>query len=161
MKADPLNLKTDPATAPMIRLTLKIVEDAIRLNADVILLELDMELHMKAREELIALKQSLQEKSITKDQYFFKFGRLPDAGEVIYVIGGKRKQMPPFHGELFECVVRILLQACGMAPWTKGEISGPLETVNPASKWILESKDLTRRIELRRIRKQVNSPLIT
>jgi hypothetical protein len=152
MNTTPLNLKTDPATAPIIRLTLKIIENAIRRNADVILLELDMELHMKTREELITLKQSLQEKSITKDQYFFKFGRLPDACKVIYVIEGKREQMPPIHGELFECVVRILLQACGMAPWTKGEISGPLETVNPASKWMLESKDLTHRVELRRIR---------
>jgi hypothetical protein len=60
--------------------------------------------------------------------------------------------MPSASGELFGNVTRILLLAAGIPVWTKGEISAPLETINPASRWMLESKDLTRRVELRQIR---------
>jgi hypothetical protein len=108
-----------------------------------------MELHSKAHEEFRAFQQALEAKSLTIDQIFFKLGKLPNACEVSYTIGGKRAQMTPLSGELFGNVVNILLLATGVSPWTKGEISVPLETIKPASKWMLESK---RRIHLRRIR---------
>jgi hypothetical protein len=49
-------------------------------------------------------------------------------------------------------ITEILLVAAGVPPKANGEVSGAIETIKPASKWMLESKDLTRRIQLRRIR---------
>jgi hypothetical protein len=153
MNSTPLNLGPDATAGPPInRLTSQIIKDAIHLKADAILLELDMELHLKAHEEWKTFQQALQAKSLTEDQIFLKLGKLPNACEVIYIIGGKREQMKPLSGELFGNVVNILLLATGVAPWTKGEISVPLETIKPASKWTLESNDVTRRIHLQRIR---------
>jgi hypothetical protein len=79
-------------------------------------------------------------------------GKLPNACEVIYIIGEKREQMAPLSGELFGNILNILLLASGVPPWTKGETSAPLETIQPTSKWMLESNDVTRRIHLQRIR---------
>jgi hypothetical protein len=150
MNATPLNLKPDSATAPTISLTLQLIKEAIKLKAEAIRLELDMELHLKVHEEMKAINQ---DKSQTVDELFFKISRLPKAFGVTFTINGVQNQMPSASGELFGNVTRILLLAVGIPVWTKGEISAQLETINPASKWILESKDLTRRIELRRIRK--------
>ena len=153
MSADPLNLKPDETTAPIIRLTLQIIGDAIKLKADAILLELDTELHREAHGALKVLRQAQQEKSITIDRFFFELARLPMACKLIYEIGGKQQEMAPLSGELFGNFINILLLATGIPPWTKGLISAPLETVKPTSKWMLESNDVTRRIQLRRIRK--------
>jgi hypothetical protein len=153
MNPTPLNLGPEAAAEPPInRLTLQIIRDAIRLKADAILLELDLEIHLQAHEEWKAFQQALQAKSLTKDQIPFKLGRLPNSCEVTYIIGGKREQMRPLSGELFGNVVNILLLAMGIPPWTKGVISAPLETIKPTSKWIFESNNVTRQIHLQRIR---------
>ena len=152
MSNTPLNLKRDSTTDPTIKMTLQIIKDAIILKADAILLELDTELHLKVHEELESLRQLLENKSLTVDQFFFKIGRLPNAFGVTYTINGVQHQCPSASGELFGSVINILLIAVGIPYWTKDEISTPLETINPASKWMLESKDLTQRIQLQRIR---------
>jgi hypothetical protein len=149
MNATPLNLKTDSATAPIIRLTLQLIKDAIKLKAEAIRLELDMELHLKVHEEMKVINLN---KSQTADELIFKITRLPNAFGITYTINGVQTPMPSANGELFGNVTRILLLAAGIPIWTKGEISAPLETIDPASKWMLESKDLTQRIQLRRIR---------
>jgi hypothetical protein len=61
--------------------------------------------------------------------------------------------MPSAYGDLFEDIVRILQVAAKVSPKTSGEVSGVIETIKPVSKWMLESKDLTRQIQLKRIRK--------
>jgi hypothetical protein len=156
MNATPLNLKPDSATAPMIRLTHQLIKDAIKLKAEAIRLELDMELHLKVQEEMQKLHEKtmavVEKRSEAVDEMLFKIGRLPNAFGVTYTINGVENQMTPANGELFGNVIRILLLAVGIPVWTKGEISAPLETINPASNWMLESKDLSRRVELRRIR---------
>jgi hypothetical protein len=158
MNTTPLNLKTDSATAPTIRLTLQLIKDAIKLKAEAIQLELDVELHLKVHEEMQKLNKEMmtavkiKNKSKAVDEMIFKLCQLPNAFGVTYTINGVENQMTPANGELFGNVIRILLLAAGIPVWTKGEISAPLETINPASKWMLESKDLTQRIQLRRIR---------
>jgi hypothetical protein len=148
----PLNLKRDSPTDPTTKLTLQIIKDAVILNADAILLELDTELHLKVHEELESLRQLLENKSLTVDQFFFKIGQLPNTFGVTYTINGVQDPTPSVSGELFGSVINILLLAVGIPYWTKDEISTPLETINPTSKWMIESKDLTQRIQLRRIR---------
>jgi hypothetical protein len=156
MSATVLDLNPDPTERPIVRLTLGIIKDAVLLNADAILLELDKELHLKFLEEWEVARQSLREKSLTKEQFmeqlFFELGKLPNACEVIYVIGGKREQMTPLNGELFGNFVNILLLATGIPPWTKGEVHTSFETIKPRSKWTFESRDITRRVEFKRIR---------
>jgi hypothetical protein len=151
----PLDLKPDSAPAPMIHLTHQLIKDAIKLKAEAIRLELDMELHLKVHAEMVKMHEEMMShvKNTPQiiDEHFSKLGRLPNAFGVIYTINGVENQMTPVNGELFGNVIRILLLAVGIPVWTKGEISAPLETINPASKWMLESKDLTRRVELRRI----------
>ena len=155
MIATPLNLTPDSKVAPVIRLTHMLIKDALMLRAEEILLELDVELHAKTHEELKRLNEEMAKSGKTLQiggEFFFKLMHLPNAVGVTYTINGIPNQRPSMNGELFGNIVSILLQACGIAPWTKGNISAPLETINPASKWILESKDLTRLVQLRRIR---------
>jgi hypothetical protein len=83
---------------------------------------------------------------------FFEFGQLPNAMKLTYNVNGVEEAMTPIRGCLFEDITEILLVAAGVPPKANGEVSGAIETIKPASKWMLESKDLTRRIQLRRIR---------
>ena len=66
-------------------MTLQIIKNAVILNADAILLELDMELHLKVHEEMKAINQ---DKSQTVDELFFKISRLPNAFGVTFTING-------------------------------------------------------------------------
>ncbi len=66
-------------------MVLQIVKDAIVLNADTIFLELDMELHLKVQEETKSLLQSMQNKSLSADEFFLKYDRLQKAFGVAYV----------------------------------------------------------------------------
>jgi hypothetical protein len=143
MTAIPLNLKPDSEVAPVIRLTHMLIKDALRLRAEEILLELDVELHAKTHDELIKLNEEMAKTGKTLEiggEFFFKLTHLPKAVGVTYTINGIPNQQPRMNGELFGNIVSILLQACGIAPWTKSNISAQLETINPASKWIFESK---------------------
>jgi hypothetical protein len=152
MSASVLNLTPDSTERPIVKMTLQIIKDAVRLNADAILLELDMELHLRTQKEYGALVQLRDKKLLTHEQFFFKFSRLPTAFNITYTIEGKPDPTPSANGELFENVVRIILLTTGIPPWTKGEIVTSFETIKPTSKWTFESKDLTRRAQLKRIR---------
>jgi hypothetical protein len=91
MSNTPLDLKPDSTTGPPIKMTLQIIKNAVILNADAILLELDMELHLKVHEEMKAINQ---DKSQTVDELFFKISRLPNAFGVTFTINGVKNQMP-------------------------------------------------------------------
>lgn len=175
MNNAPLDLKHDSTAAPIIKLTHQIIKDAVILKADAILMELDTELHLKVQKESEAIREKhrrpsfyeaifkkrfkdyfrFEKSSFRKsniEKMFFELGRLPMALKATYLIDGVQQTWPSFHSELFADVIRILQVAAGVSPKTSGEVSAIIETVKPASKWILESKDLTRRIQLRRIR---------
>ena len=128
------------------------VNDAVFQNADAITFELDKELHLKVREEMKSLKQLLDNGAQTVDRYFFELNKLPKAFGISFRIGEVQDPLPSANGELFGNVIRILLLAAGIPYWTKDEISAQIETINPASKWLIESKDLSCRVQLRRIR---------
>jgi hypothetical protein len=152
VSSTPLNLNIDSTENPTVKLTLTIIRNAIILKADAILLELDTELHLKVHEELESLRRLLENKSLTFEEFIFKSDKLPNAFRVTHIINGVQDPVPSITGELFGSVINILLNAVGIPYWTKGEISTPLETINPPSKWMIESKDLTQRVELNRIR---------
>ena len=177
MSVKPLNLKHDlTLTAePLVRLTFQIIKDAIKLGADGILLELDLELHLKAQTQYEGIDkkyrrpsffEAIFQKRITDyfrfwranfrrlniQRRFFEIDKLPTALRVIYIVNGVQETMPSVYGDLFEDIVRILQTIAGISPKTKGEVSGVIETIKPISKWMLESKDLTQRIQLQRIR---------
>jgi hypothetical protein len=167
----PLNLAYDSARKPIDKLALQFIKDAIKLGADAIFLELDLELHVKVEKESEPIREKYRRpnfyEAIFKGRFrdyfyygkpsiekmFFELGQLPNALEVTYVINGVEKDMLPAHGSLFEDITRILLAAAGVPPKTSGEVSAMIETMKPISKWRLESRDLTRRIELRRVPK--------
>ena len=176
MNGEPLNLKRDLTAEPIVKLTLQIIRDALILKADEIVLKLDLELHLKAQAQYEAIDkkyrrpnlfEAISQKRTADDlrfwsanfrklnngRRFFEIGKLPTALGVIYVINGVQEATPSAHGDLFEDIIRILEDAAGISPKTKGEISGIIETINPISRWMLESKDLTQQIHLKRIRK--------
>jgi hypothetical protein len=72
--------------------------------------------------------------------------------EITAVIGDKEDKFAPATAKLYEVTIRLLLAATEIQYWAKGEISTPFETINPISKWMLASKDLSHRVELKRIR---------
>lgn len=153
MSAPVLNLTPDSTEGPVVALTLQIIKNAVRLNADAILLELDVDLHGKAQKEYEVLVEMRDTRSLTDDQFFFRFSRLPTAFNITYTIAGKPAPAAPISGELFENVVGVMLAATDIPPRTEGEIAASLETIKPTSNWTVESKDLRRRVELIRIRK--------
>ena len=95
--------------------------------------------------ELI-LERAIEDKA---DKIIFE---LAQDFQITRLTGAKESKSAPASANLYEVTIRILLTATEIQYWTKGEVSAPLETVNPISKWMLESKDLTKRVELRRIR---------
>jgi hypothetical protein len=165
-----LNLDRDSAKEPINELVLCIIKDAIKLGADGILLELDLELHSKFEKESKPIREKYRRPNFyeaifkrrfkdyfcfgkpTIEKMFFELGQLPNALRVTYIINGVEKNMPSANGGLFGDITEILLVAAGVPPKTSGEISGVIETIKPTSKWIIESKDLTQRIALRKIR---------
>jgi hypothetical protein len=70
---------------------------------------------------------------------------------VTYTINGIPDRQLPTSGEIYGNIVNIYLLHAGIPHWTKGEISMPLETINPLSKWLLISSDIARRVELKKI----------
>jgi hypothetical protein len=153
MGAEVFNLSRDPEAAPILKLASQIIKDAIALNADAILMELDVELHLKVQQEMAALNEALEKKSITADRCFFELGKLPGAFHLTHIIDGKSHPAPSGNGELFGHIVRIFLLTMDIPPWTKDEISASFETIKPVSRWTFKSKDLTRRVEFKRIRR--------
>ncbi|MDD5140568.1 MAG: hypothetical protein PHY43_09960 [Verrucomicrobiales bacterium] len=170
-----LNLDHDLAKEPINRLVLQIIKDAIKLGADGILLELDLELHLKVEKESEVVREKyrrptfyeaifkkrfkdylrfekLSFRKLNVSRMFFELGQLPNALKLTYIINGVEKTMLPIRGCLFEDISQILSVAAGVTPKTSGEVSGVIETIKPVSKWMLESKDLTRQVQLRRIR---------
>lgn len=165
-----LNLDLDSAKEPINKLALCIIKDAMKLYADGILLELDLELHSQFEKESKPIREKYRRPNFyeaifkrrfkdyfcfgkpTIEKMFFELGQLPNALKVTYIINGVEENMPSANGGLFEDIIQILLVAAGVPPKTSGEVSAVIETIKPASKWRLESKDLTQRIELRRIR---------
>ena len=170
MSTSPLNLDFKEAAEPIIRLTLTIIKDAIRLKADAILLELDLETHLTTHKSRGLIIEKYKRPSFfeaifkkrfkdfyrfgesTVEKMFFELGRLPNALKVTFIIRGVEKNMPSANGGLFEDITQVLLVAAGVPAKTNGEVSAVIETVKPVSKWRLESKDLTRQIHLCRIR---------
>lgn len=176
-----LNLDCDSAKEPVNKLSLQIIKDAIKLGADGILLELDLDLHLKVERESEAIRekyrrptlfeaifkkkfkdyvhfQKLSFRKLNVSRMFFELGQLPNALKLTCIINGAEETMTPIRGCLFEDIIQILLVAAGVTPKTSGEVSGVIETIKPVSKWMLESKDLTRRIQLRRIRANQTLP---
>jgi len=174
MNNAPLNLKPDSTAEPIIKLTHQIIKHAVILKADAILMELDMELHLKVEKEIKGIFKKYRRptfhEAIFKNRFkdyvrfaklsfrklnvsrmFFELDQLPKALKVTYIINGVQEATPSVGGALFEDIIRILLTAAGVPPKANSEVSGAIETIKPVSKWMLESKDLTRRIELRRI----------
>lgn len=170
-----LNLDSDLVKEPVNRLALKIVKDAIKLHANGILLELDLELHLKVEKESAAIRKKygqptlyeaifkkrfkdylrferLSFRKLNVSRMFFELDRLPDAVKVTYIINGVEETMTPIRGCLFEDIIQILSVAAGVEPKTSGEVSGVIETIKPVSKWMFESKDLTRQVQLNRVR---------
>jgi len=78
--------------------------------------------------------------------------RLGEQFEITAVIGEREEKFAPAPSSLYEPIIRVLLAASEIQYWTKGEVSAPFETVNPVSRWTLESKDLSRSLVLRRVR---------
>jgi hypothetical protein len=175
------NLDRDSAKEPINKLVLCIIEDAIKLGADVILLELDLELHLKAQKQYEAIDKKYRRPSFSEaisqkriadyfrfwranfrrlniERRFFEISKLPTGLRVIFIVNGVQETMPSTCGELYEDIIRILQVAAGISPKTKGEVSGVIETIKPISKWMFESKDLTQRIQLRRIRANQTMP---
>jgi len=181
MNHAPLNLKYDSTAAPIIKLTHQIIKHAVILKADAVLMELDTELHLKVEKESEVIREKyrrptfyeaifkkrfkdyirfkkLSYRKLIVSRMFFELNQLSNALKVIHIINGIEQAMPSARGCLFEDITRTLLIAAGVPPKTTGKVSGMIETINPISKWRLESKDLTRRIELRKIQANQTPP---
>jgi hypothetical protein len=167
---DALDLDTSSPIEPLNKLVLCIIKDAIKLGADGILLELDLELHAKVEKQSEVIREKYRSPTFyeaifkgrfkdffcfgkpTIEKMFFELDQLPNALKVAYIINGVEEATPSTRGSLFEDISRILLAAAGVPSKTSGEVSAIIETIKPISKWRIESKDLTREIQLQRIR---------
>ncbi len=129
---------------PVVRFAKLILWQAIQDKADQVIFELEPEAH----------KAIQAEKELLTAARIFDSTRFPSAFRITYKIGDVGNELTPTKAVLFEPAMRVLLNAAEIPFWKKGDISAELVTANPDSKWLLESKDLTRRIELRRIREQ-------
>ena len=165
-----LNLHYDSAKESLNKLVLCIIKDAIKLGVDSILLEVDLELHLKVQKASEVIHEKYKHPSFfeaifksrfkdyfsfgrtTIEKMFFELGQLPQVLRIIYSINGVQEAMPSACGNMFVDIVRILQSSGGIAPNTNREVSATIETVKPVSQWNLESKDLTQKIELKRIR---------
>jgi hypothetical protein len=120
-------------------------------RTDSIIFELDLELH--AKEEAERVKQLEVLSAATKiEQPASSLKTSTPAFTIKQMTGDKEYQFVPPPSHLFDPVVRVLLAAAEIPYWVKGRVSGELGTVNPDSRWQLESEDVTRRIHLKRIR---------
>ncbi len=171
---EPLNLRCELDSKPIPKLISLILSQAIYEKAECIILELDLELHLKAQAQYEAIdkkyrrpsfSEAIFQKRITDyfrfwsanfrklniSRRFFEMDKLPTALRVIYIVNGVQNTMSSASGNLFEDIVQILQIAAGISPKAKGEVSSVIETIKPISKWTLESRDLTKQIQLKRI----------
>jgi hypothetical protein len=137
-----LTTSRDDNQLPVAKMAKLLVRQAVEANADCVIFELELEAHKKITAEKAEPNKDPQAGA----------ERFPGAFQIFLKIKEVEKQLPPAGGYLFEPVTRILLNAVEIPYWTKDEVSAKLETSNPSSKWIIESKNLTQRIQLRRIR---------
>jgi len=139
-----LDLKCSPndGQIPTVILTKLMLRDAVNKEADYLIFELDLQLHTKAEAEHDKMRKN-------GDYSNYEF---PEVFHITFKKDGNESKKPSAPSNLFDLIVRVLLNVVEVPYWKKGEISAELETGNPSSKWIIESKDLTQRIQLRRIR---------
>ena len=148
-KHEPLDLAVK--SAPANGLVAQLLIQAIRDKADVVTFKLDRDLHLKTKDAWESVMATMKLPN-DPDDFISLLNSQPKAFQIIFRIGDKKQNQTPIHGNLFEPTVRILLLAVEVPYWIKGDVSAGFETVNPVSKWLLESKDLTRQVELRRVR---------
>src|SRR5476649_2289741 len=124
-----LNLARDSAKEPINKMVLCIIRDAIKLGADGILLELDLELHAKFEKESKPIREKYRRPNFyeaifkrrfkdyfcfgkpTIEKMFFELGQLPNALKVTYIINGVEENIPSTNGGLFGDITQILLVA--------------------------------------------------
>jgi hypothetical protein len=138
---EPFDFQRGADRLPVAKFASLILQQAIADNADCIIFELDLEAHKEIKAEKEEAKVLLHDMK-----------KFPTAFQIIFKFGEKDGKLAPANGYLFEPVTRVLLNAAEIPYWTKDEVSAELETSNPSTKWIIESKDLTQRIQLQRIR---------
>ena len=139
---DPIDLKSGEETQPIPKFVELIIALALDDKADSITFEFDPALWDKIKAE----EAKMTSEGIDLDEIKF-----PDVFIITFKVGNEKRKLEPPPGSLFNPVVRIILNAAAIPYWTKGEVSGELVTVNPDSKWRLESNDLTKRFELQKI----------
>jgi hypothetical protein len=142
--------KSDLADAPLVKFVSLILARAIWDKVDLVIFELDQQLHAKGEIEHEQLLSKAGAK-ITLDDFMKAFEMIPKAFAITFKTGENKHKLAPAAGSLFDPAVRIILNAGEIPYWRKGEISGEFETEKPASKWRIESKDLTRSLELKRV----------
>ncbi|MGB7748918.1 MAG: hypothetical protein WBN75_16700 [Verrucomicrobiia bacterium] len=130
------------AQLPVAKMAKLVLWQAIEGEADHIIFELDLQAHKEIKAE---------REDITKAP-LVDIKKFPKAFQITLKSGETEKKLSLANGYLFEPVMRVLFGAAEIPYWKKGEDSAELETANPSSKWMIESKDLTQRIQLQRIR---------
>jgi hypothetical protein len=140
---EPLNLQGGTNLQPVPKCVALILTSAVQDNADIVILDLDVELHKKVEPDW---------ERLMREGRFENAEKLPHAFRIRFMMGEKKQELPPAPGSLFEPAVRILLNFAEIPYWKKKDISGELETINPYSKWAVESQDLAQKVQLRRIR---------
>jgi hypothetical protein len=74
---------------------------------------------------------------------------LPEARfQIWFSIQGQPYHMMPPPRHLFEPVVVVLCNHASVPYYAKGAVKGKIETRNPASSWLLHSKDLRKHVVL-------------
>jgi hypothetical protein len=63
-------------------------------------------------------------------------------------VKGRKYDMSPPPRHLFEPVVVALCNYASVPYYAKGSVEGKIETVNPASSWLLQSEDLRKHVVL-------------
>jgi hypothetical protein len=149
--------ESDPAETPLINFVSLILAQAILDKVDTIIFELDQQLHAKAETEFEKMLSEAGTKVTAAD--FMKASEIkPKAFAITFKTGEKKYDLAPAPGALFTPTVNVVLNAAAIPYWKKGEVSGEFETEKPSSKWRIESKDLTQRIQLRRIHAKQTLP---
>jgi hypothetical protein len=129
--------------APVLRFVKLVLIQAIQDKADEITFALDIQREAKLRAE----KEQLEQQGRITESLSVNH---PKTFSMNYRATGRQHDLPAAPGNLFEPAVRILLNAAGLPYWTKGEVAGEFETLNPESKWRLTSSALDREVRLKR-----------
>lgn len=145
-----ISLEVGKDDVPAIRFVKLILSLAIQDNADEVTFTLDLEAESKVRAEQEQLRQRGNITEMLAGNHP-KTSCMTSTFSMIYQTGGRQQDLPPAPGSLFEPAMRILLNAAGIPYWTKGEVAGEFETLNPASKWRLSSPALDQSVRLQRL----------